>query len=256
MVAVATVVLAVSLWRRFARPNDEGRHLAHEMDASQMPRSPIVDLSESVIQPTDNSYGPHVADTSRATSPAPPENALDLAKSAASVDRENSAKIVKADGQGHIAVEGGGGLLSTSTRATSMTSVALSADPLPCGPPVHVIPKMTTSESAVTHVPVSRKSTGSVFPGGVGINLAVAVMEAASAVASSSSIPGVSEAARLISVLVTFVVDKTDNDAAGDWRVRWCRSIVAVLERASELMEKVSETSVRMLRLSDAKYTI
>ncbi|CAN0462475.1 unnamed protein product, partial [Ascophyllum nodosum] len=83
--------------------------------------------------------------------------------------------------------------------------------------------------------------TGSAFPGEVGISAAVAVMEAASAVASSSSIPGVSEAARLVSVLVKLVVDKIDNDIARDWRVRWCRSIVAVLERASELIEKSDE---------------
>ncbi|CAM9572153.1 unnamed protein product [Ascophyllum nodosum] len=134
-------------------------------------------------------------------------------------------------------------MLTTSTMATSMTSVALGSGPLPCNPSIDIISETTISESesAVANVAVSRNSTGSALTGGVGISAAVAVMEAASAVASSSSIPGVSEAARLVSVLVKLVVDRKDNDITGDWRVRWCRSIVAVLERASELVEKRDE---------------
>ena len=252
VVAVATAVLAVCMWRRIKRPNDEGRHLAREVHASQMSRSHVLDLSKGVILPTDNNYGPNVADKSMATPPVPPENALELAKSAASAGRNDSTKIVKVDGQDHVTVKGAA--MFTSTMATPMESVALRRDRLPCDPPVDIIPETTISESVVTNVLVSRNSIGGAVFGGVGISAAEAVMEAASAVASSSSIPGVSEAARLVSVLVKLVVEKEDGNPAGDWRVRWCRSIVAVLERASNLTEEVSEMSARMRRLSNAKY--
>ena len=253
VVAVATVVLAVCLWRRIKRPNDESRHLTREVHASQT-RSHVVDLSKGVILPTGNNYDPNVANKSMATPPVPPENALELAKSAASAGRKDPTKIVKIDGQDHVPVKGGA--VFTSTMATSMESVALRPNRLPCDLPVDIIPKTTISESAVTNVPVSRNSTGGAVFGGVGISAAEAVMEAASAVYSSSSIPGVSEAARLVSVLVKLVVEKEDGNAAGDWRVRWCRSIVAVLERASNLTEKVSEMSARMRRLSNAKHSL
>ena len=249
VVAAVAALLTVCLCRRITRLKNEGRHLAREMHASQMPRSPVVDLSKSVILPTDNSYG---LNPGIAAPPALPENAVKLGKSAASGGREDLTKV---DGQDCVESEGGA-ILTTSTMTTSMTSVALSSGPLLCSPSVDTIPKMTTSEGAATNVAESRNSTGSAFPGGMGISVAVAVMEAASAVASSSSIPGVSEAARLVSILVELVVDKKDNDIAGYWRVRWCRSIVAVLERASELIEKVSEVSAWMHRLSNAKYSL
>lgn len=73
----------------------------------------------------------------------------------------------------------------------------------------------------------------------LGIGAAEAVMEAAMAVASSSSIPGVVETAKLVSLLVNLVVDHNSNEDAVDRRVRWCRSIVSILERASELLGKV-----------------
>ena len=251
VVAPVAVLLTVCLWRKIRRLKDEGRHLAREMLPSQMSRSPVVDVSKSVILPTDNSYGPNIV---IAAPPALHENALELEMSASSSRREDLIKVIKVDGQDCVESEGGA-MLTNSTTATSMALPALSSRPLLCSPSIVTFPETTISESAATNVAESRNSTGSAFPGKVGISAAVAVMEAASAVASSSSIPGVSEAARLVSVLVKLVVDKLDNDIAGDWRVRWCRSIVAVLELASELIEKVSEVSAQTRRLSNEKYS-
>ena len=207
VVAVVAVLLAVCLWRKIARLKYEGCHLAREMYTSQMSQSPAVDLSKSVILPKDNSYGSNIVIT---TPPALPENALELEKPAASASRVDLTKVINVDGQDYVKNEGGT-MLTTSTMATSMTSVALGSGPLPCNPSIDIISETTISESesAVANVAVSRNSTGSALTGGVGISAAVAVMEAASAVASSSSIPGVSEAARLVSVLVKLVVEKT-----------------------------------------------
>ena len=253
-VAMVAVLLAVCLWRKIARLKYEARHLSREMHTSQMSRSPAVELSKSVILPKDNSYGSNIV---IAAPPALPENALELEKPAASAGRVDLTKVIKVDGQDYVKSEEGT-MLTTSTMATSMTSVALSSGPLHGNTSIDITSETTISESesAIANVAVSRNSTGSVLTGVVGISAAVAVMEAASAVASSSSIPGVSEAASLVSVLVKLVVDKKDNDITGDWRVRWCRSIVAVLERASELIEKVSEISAQMRRLSNAKYSL
>ena len=255
VVAGAAILLAVCLWCRVTRPKDEGRRRAREIPASQLSPSLVVDQSKRVILPIDNIYGPNVADKSIAAPPATSKNVFEFKKSAASAGREEPSKVVGVNGQDHVTVEGGG-MLTTSAMATSMAPVALSASPLPCNASIDIIPERAILENATESVVVSRNSTVGAFPGGVEISAAVAIMDAASAVASSSSIPGVSEAARLVSVLVKLVVDSNDNDTTGDWRVRWCRSIVAVLERASELIQKVSEMSARMRRLSMAKYSL
>ena len=59
-VAVVAVLLAVCLCRRTARLKDKSHHLAREMHTSQMSQSPVVDLSKSVILPTDSRYGSNV----------------------------------------------------------------------------------------------------------------------------------------------------------------------------------------------------
>ncbi|CAN0213505.1 unnamed protein product [Ascophyllum nodosum] len=209
---VATVaLLAVCLWWRIRRRKKEDSPLTRGMDASQM-----------------------------ATPSSPPKNALELEKSAALAGHKNLTKVEEVDAQEDVAVEGGN-VLTALTMATPTTSAAIRAGPLPCNPSVDATPETMISESGAEKVAVPRKSIGSAFPGRVEISPAMAVMEAASTVASSSSIPGVSEAARLVSVLVQLVVDKEDVDTAGEKRVRWCRSIVALLERASELIEKRGE---------------
>lgn len=71
------------------------------------------------------------------------------------------------------------------------------------------------------------------------ISTVEAVMEAASAVASSSNIPGVEETAMLVTLLMKLAVNHSNNDSTVDRRMRLCRPIVSVLKRASELLEKV-----------------
>lgn len=74
---------------------------------------------------------------------------------------------------------------------------------------------------------------------GGGVDVVQAVVEAAHCLASHSAIPGVCEAARLISVLVELVTDYQDGTSEMEWRVKRCRSIIFMLERAGEVLGKV-----------------
>lgn len=66
-----------------------------------------------------------------------------------------------------------------------------------------------------------------------------AVLTVALELAQSSTVTGISEAATLVSVLVRLVADNASNPSAGDWRVRWCQSIIHLLERAELVLGKV-----------------
>lgn len=71
------------------------------------------------------------------------------------------------------------------------------------------------------------------------IDVVDAVVEAGHHVASHSAIPGVCEAARLVSILVGLVTDYQDGSSEVEWRVKRCRSIIFMLERAGEVLAKV-----------------
>lgn len=75
------------------------------------------------------------------------------------------------------------------------------------------------------------------------IGVIQAVLQSAEQIAVNSAIPGVGEAATLVSVLVRLVDDSDGNPAAGEWRVRWCRSILVMLQRAEALLGKVRRVS-------------
>lgn len=76
-----------------------------------------------------------------------------------------------------------------------------------------------------------------------GIGLGEAVMEAAQNLAYHCQIPGVSEAASVVFTLVELVSDSRDIKSGGDSNLRQCRSIVRVLERASQVAGRVRQLS-------------
>lgn len=76
-------------------------------------------------------------------------------------------------------------------------------------------------------------------PSGGGVGVARAVMEAARDLAQQSPILGVSEAATLVSILVDLVSDGRDSLGGGEERLKRCRSIVTLLQRASKVLGKV-----------------
>ncbi|CAM9535892.1 unnamed protein product [Ectocarpus sp. 12 AP-2014] len=73
-----------------------------------------------------------------------------------------------------------------------------------------------------------------------GVGVGKVAREVALELAQNCHIPGVSEAATAMSVLVNMVVDSGEDD--GDAKLKQCRSIVMVLERAAKVAEKDRET--------------
>lgn len=73
-----------------------------------------------------------------------------------------------------------------------------------------------------------------------GLGLGQAVGDAANALARNCSIPGVSEAATALSILVGLVTNNRDNKNGIEASLRRCRSIVLMLESAAKVLGKVS----------------
>ncbi|CAM9704764.1 unnamed protein product [Ectocarpus sp. 12 AP-2014] len=71
-----------------------------------------------------------------------------------------------------------------------------------------------------------------------GVGYGQAVMAAAQELAQHCQIPGVSEAATAVSILVRLVSDGRDYAVRGDAGVKRCRSIVIMLERAAKVLGK------------------
>ncbi len=72
------------------------------------------------------------------------------------------------------------------------------------------------------------------------LRLRQAVLVAAQELAASCQIPGISEAARAVCIMVNLFSDSRENDRASTSRLRQCRSMVFVLTRADEVVGKVS----------------
>lgn len=74
-----------------------------------------------------------------------------------------------------------------------------------------------------------------------GVNVAQAVMNTAQALAQRSMIPGVSEAAGLAAVLAQLAVDNKSNPDDLYRRLRWCTSLLDLLDGAQKVLGKVSQ---------------
>lgn len=72
-----------------------------------------------------------------------------------------------------------------------------------------------------------------------GSGLASAMLEVATELAHNCSVPGVSEAATLMSVLVKLVSDSRENATGMEKSLKRCRSIFKLLEDAAMLFGKV-----------------
>ena len=77
------------------------------------------------------------------------------------------------------------------------------------------------------------------------IGMGHAVLESAKELANSSQIPGVSELATVVSILVNLLVDNKGNKNSTDASIRRCRSLVTLLKRATEFLGRGSETTVK-----------
>lgn len=74
---------------------------------------------------------------------------------------------------------------------------------------------------------------------GGGYDVAKAILEIAHKLARQSQCPGVSEAATLVSTLVNLISDGRSSSAEIDARLKKCRLLVAMLERAAMVLGKV-----------------
>lgn len=72
------------------------------------------------------------------------------------------------------------------------------------------------------------------------IGLGHAVLAAAQELARNCSVPGISEAATAVCMMVNVVTDSRENDRESESRLRQCHAIVMVLKRAAEVVGKVS----------------
>ncbi|CAN0419495.1 unnamed protein product, partial [Scytosiphon promiscuus] len=73
-------------------------------------------------------------------------------------------------------------------------------------------------------------------------------MVAAQELAERSQIPGVGEAAALVSILVNLVADSRSNAEGAEARLKQCRSIIRLLQRAAEVLGKVRDATARQHR--------
>ncbi|CBN75056.1 Transmembrane receptor kinase [Ectocarpus siliculosus] len=81
------------------------------------------------------------------------------------------------------------------------------------------------------------------------VGVGQAVMVAAQELAHSCQVPGVSEAVTLVSILVNLVKDSRDDSSGGDSRLRQCRSIVMVLNRADKVAGNGENTTGKVARM-------
>lgn len=75
-------------------------------------------------------------------------------------------------------------------------------------------------------------------------SIAQAVLISAQQLAENCEIPGVSEAATMVSILVSLVTDHRDNIGRTEREAKRCRSIVVMLQRASEVLGTVGPQHV------------
>ena len=82
-------------------------------------------------------------------------------------------------------------------------------------------------------------STGDLRAPSGGYDVAKAILEAAHKIAQKSQFPGVCEAAMLVSTLVNMISDGRSSSADVDARLKKCRLLITMLERASTVLGKV-----------------
>ncbi|CAM9813426.1 unnamed protein product, partial [Ectocarpus sp. 6 AP-2014] len=81
----------------------------------------------------------------------------------------------------------------------------------------------------------------------VGVGQAVLVL--AQELAHHCQVPGVSEVATLVSLLVNLVTDSCDNSGGSDGRLRQCRSIIVLLNRADKVARNGENTTGEVTRM-------
>ena len=105
-------------------------------------------------------------------------------------------------------------------------------------------PEPVTTSTGEMSIEERNEVVSSVTGPGIG----KAVMDSALYLAQNSNVPGVSEVATAISILVNLLSDSKNNKDI-DASIRRCRSITTMLNRASKILGKGSETTVEAERI-------
>ncbi len=227
---------------------------------SRKPSQPLPTTSrdlenDSGCEPATERHGVDTGTHGPATAPAPA-----LARSAAAagplqaITRSREQESVSGKGSGLVLVGGDAKASGAKQSLTATTSTAnmSTAEQGEIGQVYERVPGAATvadeestpggAGNAITLSTSGRRgSRGS-------IGLGEAVMDAAQNLAHHCQIPGVSEAASLVSTLVTMVSDRRDIKSGGDSNLRQCRSIIRMLERASKVAGRVSSRIPFQLR--------
>lgn len=253
-VLVVILVLAMWIWRRNTKRQGKGSQFPRSIHTS--PNAPYPDADSS----TGNSAGTSGSGNPVHGDAPPPDDSVSMpsgssavserrpalnsrhaatvesTKLEASAGRSDSREL--ASGSDHVMLEKDlAEMTSTVENSVPLSAVGVGLPPYDLtGDQDPRKASKTVTEDVTGSTDNSSSSSSSLH---LGICAAEAVMEAASAVARSSNIPGVGETAMLVTLLVKLVIDHNSNDFDVDRRVRWCRSIVSILERASELLGKV-----------------
>lgn len=144
---------------------------------------------------------------------------------------ENKPRTVRDHIEESVAVDASalepGSSLGT-TASTTGASTAEKADPPSINPE-------DDAEASGIGVP----SGGGPKAPSTSIGVAQAVLVAARQLAHNCQVPGISEAASMVSIFVTLVADNRDSNGRSDREVKCCRSIIMMLQRATEVVGKV-----------------
>lgn len=135
--------------------------------------------------------------------------------------------------------------VATASRAHSSTDESAELERL------HPIPSMAGAASAA-----GRPQSGGASGGGASslaerqrppshFGVGNAVLAAINELANQCEIPGFSEAAEVVRILANLVKDCRDNDSASGVRLRQCRSMLLLLRRAAEVVDKVISNGVQ-----------
>lgn len=148
----------------------------------------------------------------------------------------------------HSGKGGGGGVVEGSTnRVSSMVTNSTTTVSTVDQTELEEIRFSARTGVAPLHddlIPVSGESGASSTFGSrrvsSGLGYGQAVMAAAQELAHHCNIPGISEAASMVSILINLVSDSRDGMNRRDARGRGCRSLVMVLKRAAQVLGEVS----------------
>lgn len=276
-VLAAVVLLAVGLWRRRRRTtnNKRGKQSPLRVDVVDGGNSqrPVASNYQPPLPPYEDALTLAAVATAADAHGGGGYEVLPAAHTGTGQSRDRRTVLIE---NGRDGGDGGGiALVKHDTRPTTRTGKASGGDEVKhadgdarddsAGQGLAVTTSTITS-SADRRESFSLASSGDSVPGAVSVadqrkfasngiggssptgrressggpGLGHAVAELAQQLALNSQIPGISEAAGAVSIVVKLLTDNRDNKNGTEASLKRCRSIVVLLQRAAKVLGKVS----------------